>query len=105
MRSRTQSKMVMDGVPSSPFVLVHENGFEAIPEKAGMYDPDNERDACGVGFIVNIKGKPSHATVSDALLMLTHMEHRGATGEEENTGASMELQCVTATSTSRRRKR
>jgi hypothetical protein len=79
--------MVLDGPPSSPSVLLHENGFEAVPEKAGMYDPDNERDACGVGFIVNIKGKPSHATVSDALLMLTHMEHRGATGEEENTGA------------------
>ena len=73
--------------PDSPSSLQqHENGFEAFPEKSGLYDPENERDGCGVGFIVNIKGVPSHNTVTDALLMLEHMEHRGATGCEENTG-------------------
>lgn len=66
--------------------LVHENGFQAFPEKAGLYDPANEKDSCGVGFVVNIKGKATHDTVRDALTILEHMEHRGATGEEENTG-------------------
>lgn len=77
-----------EALPQSrdPKVPMHENGFESFPEKAGLYDPENERDACGVGFIVNIKGKASHETVHDALQMLEHMEHRGATGEEENTG-------------------
>jgi glutamate synthase (NADH) len=38
---------------------------EALPEKQGLYDPSLEKDACGVGFAANIKGKPSHKIVSD----------------------------------------
>ena len=52
----------------------------------GLYDPANEKDACGVGFICHIKGKPSHGIVSDALQMLENMNHRGACGCEENSG-------------------
>jgi len=52
----------------------------------GLYDPRYEHDACGVGFICHIKGKASHAIVSDALRMLENMSHRGACGCEPDSG-------------------
>ena len=52
----------------------------------GLYSPDFERDACGIGFVANIKGSKSHQIVSDALTVLENMEHRGACGCESNTG-------------------
>ena len=57
-----------------------------LPQKQGLYDPQFERDACGVGFVVNIKGKKSHQIVQQALTVLDNLEHRGATGAEPNTG-------------------
>jgi glutamate synthase (ferredoxin) len=56
------------------------------PEKQGLYDPQFEHDACGVGFVVNIKGKKSHAIVRQALEVLVNLDHRGACGCEPNTG-------------------
>ena len=56
------------------------------PDAQGLYDPINEHDACGVGFIVNIAGKKSHQTLSDALQILVNLQHRGACGCEDNTG-------------------
>ncbi len=56
------------------------------PPKQGLYDPAFEHDACGVGFIVNIKGRKSHSIVSDALQILVNLDHRGAVGCEINTG-------------------
>jgi len=56
------------------------------PEKQGLYDPANEKDSCGVGFVANMKGVPNHQIVLDALQMLMNMEHRGACGCEPNTG-------------------
>lgn len=47
------------------------------PEKQGLYDPKNEHDACGIGFIANIKGRPSHKIVQDGIHMLCRLEHRG----------------------------
>ena len=58
----------------------------AIPRKQGMYDPRFEHDSCGVGFIANIKGEPSHQILQDAAVMLQNMDHRGACGCEANTG-------------------
>ncbi len=55
-------------------------------EKEGLYDPAHEHDACGVGFVVDIKGRKSHQIVSDALTILKNLLHRGACGCEENTG-------------------
>ena len=55
-------------------------------EKKGLYDPSFERDACGIGFVANIKGNKSHTSVSDALTILENMEHRGACGCEPTTG-------------------
>jgi glutamate synthase (ferredoxin) len=55
-------------------------------EKKGLYDPANEHDACGVGFVVDMKGRKSHQTIIDALTILKNLLHRGACGCEENTG-------------------
>ncbi|KOS00290.1 MULTISPECIES: glutamate synthase large subunit [Paenibacillus] len=57
-----------------------------LPPKQGLYDPQFEKDACGMGFVAHIKGKPSHDIVSQALTMLVNMEHRGGQGSEPNSG-------------------
>ena len=53
---------------------------------AGLYDPAAEHDACGVGFVVDIKGRKSHDIVRKALQVLKNLQHRGACGCEVNTG-------------------
>src|SRR5579862_2921981 len=60
--------------------------MNGLPPAQGLYDPANEHDACGVGFICHIKGQPSHEIVSNALQMLENMNHRGGCGCEENSG-------------------
>ena len=57
-----------------------------LPPKQGLYDPQFEHDACGVGFIAHIKGRKSHQIVRDALQILLNLDHRGACGCEANTG-------------------
>jgi len=57
-----------------------------LPPKQGLYDPRFEHDACGVGFVVNIKGEKSHEIIEQALTVLQNLDHRGACGCEENTG-------------------
>jgi glutamate synthase (NADPH) large chain len=56
------------------------------PPPQGLYNPEAEHDACGVGFVVHIKGQRSHDIVRKALQVLVNLEHRGACGCEENTG-------------------
>ena len=56
------------------------------PAKEGLYDPQMEHDACGVGFVVHMKGRRSHDIVRKALQVLINLEHRGACGCEANTG-------------------
>src|SRR5258705_3954801 len=56
------------------------------PRAQGLYDPRDERDACGVGFVVDIKGRRSNAIVRKAMEVLINLEHRGACGCEANTG-------------------
>lgn len=51
-----------------------------------LYHPSFEKDACGVGCVVNLSGKKSHAIITDALRMLENMEHRGATGSDPDSG-------------------
>jgi glutamate synthase (NADPH/NADH) large chain len=63
---------------------VSGSGFP--PPAQGLYDPHAESDACGVGFVVHIKGHRSHAIVQKALQVLINLEHRGACGCEANTG-------------------
>ena len=56
------------------------------PEKQGLYDPAYEHDACGVGFVVDVKGRKSHKILQQGLQVLTNLDHRGACGAETNTG-------------------
>ena len=56
------------------------------PNKHGLYDPAFEKDSCGIGFVCDIKGRPSHSIVKDAYNMNCCMEHRGGVGYEKNTG-------------------
>ncbi|MBP1757539.1 MAG: glutamate synthase large subunit, partial [Firmicutes bacterium] len=57
-----------------------------LPRRQGLYDPQFEHDACGIGFVVNIKGQKSHAIVRQALTVLANLAHRGGAGSEDNTG-------------------
>ncbi|MEW8316877.1 MAG: glutamate synthase large subunit [Candidatus Thiodiazotropha endolucinida] len=58
----------------------------ALPPKQGLYDPANEHDACGVGFVANIKGVKSHDTVRQGLEILDRLTHRGAVGADPKAG-------------------
>jgi glutamate synthase (NADPH) large chain len=60
--------------------------YPGMPEKQGLYDPQFEKDSCGVGFVVDINGRQSHAIVRKALQVLMNLLHRGAKGCEANTG-------------------
>ena len=56
------------------------------PEKQGLYDPKNEHDACGVGFIAHIRGEKSHSIVEQGLTILHNLNHRGAVGADPLAG-------------------
>ena len=60
--------------------------FFGLPAKQGLYNPTHEHDACGIGFLVHIKGERSNRLVRQALEALECLEHRGARGCEDNTG-------------------
>jgi glutamate synthase (NADPH/NADH) large chain len=53
-----------------------------LPKKQGLYDPKNEHDACGVGFVCHMKGEKSHQIVRDGLFILENLTHRGAVGAD-----------------------
>ena len=57
-----------------------------IPQKQGLYDPRFEHDACGIGMLVNIKGKRTHGLISDSLKVLTNLTHRAGVGAEPDSG-------------------
>jgi glutamate synthase (NADPH) large chain len=59
---------------------------ELIPGPQGLYHPRHERDACGVGFVCNLKGVKSHDVIHKALQILVNLSHRGACGCDEKTG-------------------
>jgi glutamate synthase (NADPH/NADH) large chain len=81
----------MTKVPSSEEIMRSANA-EAVaetaiaraglPPKQGLYDPKNEHDACGVGFIAHMKGQKSHQIVKDGLFILENLTHRGAVGAD-----------------------
>ncbi|MFC9623566.1 glutamate synthase large subunit [Streptomyces sp. NPDC056930] len=60
--------------------------MDGRPAQQGMYDPRNEHDACGVGFVATLTGVASHELVEQALTVLRNLEHRGATGSEPDSG-------------------
>lgn len=57
-----------------------------MAKKQGLYDPEFEKDSCGVGLVAHLNGEADHGLVLDALEILRRLEHRGACGAEENTG-------------------
>ena len=57
-----------------------------IPEEQGLYNPGNEHDNCGIGFVAHIKGKPSHEIIQRGLDVLLNMDHRGAKSADNSTG-------------------
>ncbi len=57
-----------------------------LPEAQGLYNPANEHENCGIGFVAHIKGVPSHDIVRRGLEVLLNMDHRGATGADKTTG-------------------
>ena len=57
-----------------------------MPARQGLYDPANEKDACGVGFVAHIKGQKSHDIVAKGLEILRNLTHRGATGYDPKLG-------------------
>ena len=60
--------------------------YQRQPRQLGLYDVENEHDACGVGMLVNIHGGKSHELVESALKVLENMRHRGAEGADNKTG-------------------
>jgi glutamate synthase (NADPH/NADH) large chain len=62
--------------------MAHPN----LPAKQGLYNPANEHDACGVGFVANIKGARSHSIIEQGLLILKNLTHRGAVGADPLAG-------------------
>ncbi|MBL9140157.1 MAG: glutamate synthase large subunit [Verrucomicrobiales bacterium] len=70
----------------TPETVPFQARWHGTPPKQGLYDPQFEHDACGVGFVVNIKGRKSHEIVQQGLQVLVNLDHRGACGCEANTG-------------------
>ncbi|MCB1500375.1 MAG: hypothetical protein KDK07_11410, partial [Bauldia sp.] len=56
------------------------------PVAAGLYDPAREHDACGVGFIVNLRDEKSHRIVQNGIEIVENLEHRGAVGADPLVG-------------------
>src|ERR1700758_468890 len=57
-----------------------------LPPKQGLYDPRNEHDSCGVGFVAHSRGKKSHEILQQGLQILVNLEHRGAAGADPLAG-------------------
>ena len=60
--------------------------FSATPPAAGLYDPANDSDACGVAFVADARGRRSRSIVAAGLTALHNLDHRGAAGSEPNSG-------------------
>ncbi len=60
--------------------------YHTLPLQQGLYNPANEHDACGVGFVAHIKGRKSHDIVSQGLTILKRLQHRGAVGADPRAG-------------------
>src|SRR5688572_25188513 len=69
--------------PHSARILTMRADF---PAPQGLYSPDFEHDACGVSFVVDMKGRKSRAIVERGITALCNLDHRGASGSESNTG-------------------
>ncbi|MCY0904363.1 glutamate synthase large subunit [Arthrobacter sp. H14-L1] len=68
-------------VPESPF-----RRYAQLPAAQGLYQPEQEKDACGLAIVATLRGEPGHDIVDAALTALRNLEHRGAVGADEGTG-------------------
>ncbi|MDR1011131.1 MAG: glutamate synthase large subunit [Opitutaceae bacterium] len=82
----TSAQAAARAAAPAPAPAVAPSAARSRPGKQGLYDPWFEHDACGVGFVVDMKGRPSHRIVGQGLEVLEKLDHRGATGSEPNTG-------------------
>lgn len=91
MKARTRklknlSNSIREQIPKLKNKLISSQSFRPYTCNDGLYNPDNEHDACGVGMIVNLHGNKSHELVDSALRVLENMKHRGAEGADNKTG-------------------
>ncbi|MDX3929289.1 MAG: glutamate synthase large subunit [Shinella sp.] len=83
MTDHTPSKMFGHDFAQAAAADAKTRAFRnGLPKKQGLYDPRNEHDACGVGFVAHMKGVKSHQIVKDGLFMLENLTHRGAVGAD-----------------------
>src|ERR1022692_3040876 len=77
-------RTAVGGFPSVS--MSHPTLITGLPEAQGLYDPRNEHDACGIGFVANIKGQRSHDVIAKGIQVLVNLTHRGACGCDPETG-------------------
>ena len=80
--------------PRAPIARPSDEALGGLPPAQGLYDPANEHDACGVGFIADLKGNKSHKIIEHGLEILVNLTHRGAAGADprDGDGAGMLVQ-------------
>jgi glutamate synthase (NADPH) large chain len=76
----------MHSASTHPAPFAGRAHMDGRPATQGMYDPRNEHDACGVGFVAHLSGEAGHTLVEQALTALRNLEHRGASGSEPDSG-------------------
>ncbi|KAA1136602.1 glutamate synthase [NADH] [Puccinia graminis f. sp. tritici] len=86
VHNNQEQKEIKSSEPDSNLIRSSNHWAGALPAPQGLYDPDQEKDSCGVGFVCHIKGQPNHKIVSDARSLLCNMTHRGATGADARDG-------------------
>ncbi len=80
--------------PRAPIPGFFDTAPNGLPRAQGLYDPANEHDACGVGFVADLKGRKSHTIIEQGLEILANLTHRGAAGADprDGDGAGMLIQ-------------
>ncbi|MBP2414853.1 glutamate synthase (NADPH/NADH) large chain [Arthrobacter stackebrandtii] len=73
-------------IPEAAEAISPFRRFAAMPDQAGLYQPENEKDACGLAIVATLRGSAGHDIVTQALIALRRLEHRGAVGADEGTG-------------------
>ncbi|MEO6984151.1 MAG: glutamate synthase-related protein [Paralcaligenes sp.] len=73
-------------IPLPSSVVAADTVRTGPPQAQGLYDPQNEHDSCGVGFVAHIKGRKSHSIIQQGLKILENLDHRGAVGADELMG-------------------
>ena len=80
------NKITQNGSITSSLAGAGATSAYGIPAAQGLYSPKNEHDACGVGFIAQLKNVKSHKIIEDGLFMLENLTHRGAVGADPLVG-------------------